>query len=70
MNDPVLIIERWPDLPGWPGRTTARAGCRKAVSEDGEWWLVRERGMFNRWRWRPRHGMYVTIQLVACGGTP
>jgi hypothetical protein len=59
---PILIIERWPTIPVGGGETHTSSGYKKAESEDGKWWLVREAGWFKRWRWRPVNGQFVTMQ--------
>jgi hypothetical protein len=61
---PILIIERWPDIPYHPGERRTHSGYKRAESADGRWWLVRERGLFKRWRWRPVNGQFVTLQTV------
>lgn len=57
----VLAVERWPDIPGHAGEAKTWRGIRRAVSEDGRWWLVRRRGIFRRWTWRPVRGMFVSL---------
>jgi hypothetical protein len=59
MNDRILCVESWPDgTITWDGR-------RKAVSHDGQYWLVRRNGLFRRWQWLPHHGQYVDLYPVA-----
>lgn len=60
----VLIIEKWPDAPGWPGRTVLTSATRKARSDDDRFWLVRPKGIFKRWTWLPRAGMFVSIREI------
>lgn len=57
----VLIIEKWPDIPGHAGRTITKTAKRKARSIDDRFWLVRPKGLFKRWQWLPRAGMFVSI---------
>lgn len=65
MTDRILAVEKWPDIPGHPGRTVTWDGKRKAISSDGRYWLVRRNGIFHRWQWLPHKGMYVNIYRVA-----
>lgn len=65
--DDVLIIEKWPDVPGWPGRTVTTSAKRKARTADDRYWLVRPKGLFKRWTWLPRLGAYVTLSEVRDG---
>lgn len=65
MSKPILIVSRWPSIPGHGGGTEAVSGYRRAVSADGEWWLVREKGFIGflrRWEWLPVNGAHVTMQ--------
>lgn len=65
--DQVLIISRWPSIPGHGGGTEAVSGYRRAVSADGEWWLVRERGFIGwlrGWDWQRANGQFISIQEV------
>lgn len=59
---PVLIVEKWPDIPGHPGCTITKTATRKARTNDDHYWLVRPKGLFKRWTWLPRAGAFVSIR--------
>ena len=63
-KDPVIIIHRWPSVPGHCGRTEVVVGYRYAVSVDGRWWCVRRRGLFRRLEWLPVCGTFTELQEV------
>ncbi len=64
-HDRVVVVYRWPDVPGHAGSSKVWSGYRRATSEDGRYWEVRK--MFGRWRWLPARGMFVTIFEVCDG---
>lgn len=67
MSTPVLIVSRWPPIPGHGGGTEAVSGYRRAVSADGKWWMVREKGaigFLKGFRWLPVNGVHVTMQEI------
>lgn len=60
----VVIFEEWPTISGHAGQVRAYSAWRKAVTADGRYWLVRKRGMFRRWKWLPRRGLYLRLRLA------
>lgn len=62
-NDRVVVVERWPDVPGHPGMTRTWSGYRRATSTDGKYWEIKRR--FGRWHWMPARGLFVSI-FEAC----
>ena len=60
----IMAVEEWPSVPGHAGSTITWSGKRKAVSADGKHWLVKKDGWLKKWRWRPVHGMFVTLKEV------
>jgi hypothetical protein len=60
----ILIVCKWPTLPSGGRETELTSGYRRAKSEDGNWWLVREKGLFKRWHWLPVNGQFVSLQEV------
>jgi hypothetical protein len=65
MNDRILCVEKYPDIPGHVGQTVVWDGRRKATSTDGRYWLVRRNGLFRRWQWLPHRGQFISLYPVA-----
>jgi hypothetical protein len=61
---PIMAVEDWPDIPGHAGQTVTWSGWRQAISADGSHWLVKKKGLFRRWHWRPVNGMFVKLKEV------
>lgn len=61
----VMISWYWPAASGHPGKTVHHRAVRKAVSDDGRYWLVKRRGIFRRWQWLPAKGLYLRLREVS-----
>lgn len=63
---PIIGIAEWPSVPGHAGSTDIWSGWRKSIakSKTSEYWLVKKKGLFQKWEWRPRHGMFVRLMEV------
>lgn len=65
MKEPIIITTRWPSILGHAGGVETISGWKRAESEDGELWLVRERGLVGFFRgseWLPVEGHMVKLR--------
>lgn len=57
----IMAVENWPDIPGHAGETKTWTGKRKLVNSNGDYWLVKKDGLFQRYQWRPVKGLFVKL---------